>query len=1367
MISMTFFTAIYTTWGSKQVIDIASHYSGGEFKVDNISGAIAENLTLKKLSFKNESSEIKLEQAVFNWEWNRIFSGEISISRFELEKLAVELEEQVQKPVSDESKFTDLAGIMNIDLGLLLSLKLRQFSITNSYIKYGAQKYSIDAAQLGSSLEDSVVQIDIENANAQVQQQPLNLKAKLKFDTSGEVPALNGDFAWSTKIETDKFSGKGVIRGDFSKLVLNHKLTKPWQIESDVIFGIDQEVKPYYSVKTKWKQVEYPVNNPEIVAGESIIKLGGNNLGLEFSVNSSINYQQTPFRINTSGKFDWKTLELKKLDIVSDAKFTSSISGELDISKNIDWHLKVASTLYNVDQFIPELQQQQLHPKVNIVGSFNNLTAKAQSSIDITIADIFASELQSNIEIVYAGNNINAQTQILTPYKIQSDVLLDIEKSSFDIKLNWQQLFWPLKQLRDYAYDFEGELNKQHVAAGEVFISDNGEIKLKGTVDNYQIAAQFGAGLEALNADISLFGKGSRKWFEISDSSVNTSIGNVQAKGNVSWENEIQWDTNITAANVDLETMGLTQSDIGLKINAIGSYSDKNTNLIAKISDVKGSLGQDQLSGFGHIALNQVPTKADVNAKIELNLGETLAKLNIAASQAGDNIVVDGDYNFNIASMKQLIPNSKGKASVFGKIFTDEQGYHAAGKSLLTEFKVTDFRCEKGDAQYKISASNVDDVINSMQSQIRGDFTNLSFAETKFQQAKVIAKGRAKDHSLILTVQGDYNGNLVVKGGLDQEQNWKGKLADLEIMNDTIGKWSSAVTDIQFNNNALNINSLCLNGSRKSNKNYEITSEKLCFNGTISEPVTEIAIGINKIDLLRFKHILPPDIDIKGVIGGDIDVSVSDLDILNANIRGNIKSENGVLKLTLIDKKKVDLPYEMLIDGNLNKRHGTFKASIKVNDNLDSSAVAQFKLPDDGADMGRTIIDSNIKLQLNNFEWVDEIWPEFESVKAVLMANASANGTLGDLSYSGKANISNGEVAILPAGIKLKDINAEVDFSSDIIDFKGYASSGDGKISISGNAEKQKIYPVSIDIIGEKFRVVDSYEAKVDISPLLAITLKENQANLNGGVNIDTARIRIGDLPDTAVSISDDVNIIEPGSKESSAPYETQADIKLNLGENFSFKGFGLTTKLKGALNIKQKKGLREGFGELELIDGKFKKLGIKLDVEKGQLIFVGPLENPAVNIKAARKLERAKKDEKVSVIIEGTLKKPRLVFPEESTYGQTNTMSNLLTGKSVGENGGDENQKSQALYSVGLSAGGRFKDQLQEGFGLDSLEVTAAGWMLGKYLTPDLYVSYTTKWMQSETQLKLRYNLNRLFTLEANSGSQQGADIFYTLEKE
>jgi len=55
---------------------------------------------------------------------------------------------------------------------------------------------------------------------------------------------------------------------------------------------------------------------------------------------------------------------------------------------------------------------------------------------------------------------------------------------------------------------------------------------------------------------------------------------------------------------------------------------------------------------------------------------------------------------------------------------------------------------------------------------------------------------------------------------------------------------------------------------------------------------------------------------------------------------------------------------------------------------------------------------------------------------------------------------------------------------------------------------------------------------------------------------------------------------------------------------------------------------------------------------------------------------------------------------------------------------------------------------------------------MLGKYLAPHLYVMYGIGLFQPITTFRVRYIVSSKWTLQAESSTETGADVLYTLER-
>jgi len=53
----------------------------------------------------------------------------------------------------------------------------------------------------------------------------------------------------------------------------------------------------------------------------------------------------------------------------------------------------------------------------------------------------------------------------------------------------------------------------------------------------------------------------------------------------------------------------------------------------------------------------------------------------------------------------------------------------------------------------------------------------------------------------------------------------------------------------------------------------------------------------------------------------------------------------------------------------------------------------------------------------------------------------------------------------------------------------------------------------------------------------------------------------------------------------------------------------------------------------------------------------------------------------------------------------------------------------------------------------------------VGKYLTPQLYISYGKSLFTGSNLVRLRYDIFKQWQIETQTGSESGADLYYKLE--
>ena len=232
-----------------------------------------------------------------------------------------------------------------------------------------------------------------------------------------------------------------------------------------------------------------------------------------------------------------------------------------------------------------------------------------------------------------------------------------------------------------------------------------------------------------------------------------------------------------------------------------------------------------------------------------------------------------------------------------------------------------------------------------------------------------------------------------------------------------------------------------------------------------------------------------------------------------------------------------------------------------------------------------------------------------------------------------------------------------------------------------------------------------------------------------------------------------------------------QIDMVLELGNDFRFKGQGADVKLLGEVRLKTEARVGESkqsnlraTGVVRVDQGYYKFYGQNLTVERGQITFQGPVDDPALNIRAVRTVGT----NEVGVEVTGTLANPsaRLVstpdMPDEEKlswllFGRSSSTLNTSDGSAIA---------GAAALLLGSDQGRKITDKL----GIDSfnfgssdsgLEGTVIG--VGKRLSNRFAVSYEQGLENVTGVVKVTWTLSRNWEIILRGGSINGADIQYS----
>ncbi len=364
--------------------------------------------------------------------------------------------------------------------------------------------------------------------------------------------------------------------------------------------------------------------------------------------------------------------------------------------------------------------------------------------------------------------------------------------------------------------------------------------------------------------------------------------------------------------------------------------------------------------------------------------------------------------------------------------------------------------------------------------------------------------------------------------------------------------------------------------------------------------------------------------------------------------------------------------------------------------------------------------------------------------------------------------LTDAELDLYQVNLAMRGAQLEARLAQNGLDFDGSANIGAGNVATQGRIEWRNAMPYGkLNLTGENLRVVDVPEAQIDASPALDFKIDGRRIEVTGAVKVPYAKIVPADLTNAVRSSSDEV-LVGAEPVDPSKRFEVLTGISLTLGDKVSLDTLGLTSRLTGTITLRSGTDeITRGSGELSVEEGKYTAYGRRLDIERGRLVFSGgPVNNPGVDIRAIKQYP----DVKAGVNVRGTLLQPRLSFFSEPSLPQSQIVSLILAGGSIesAQNRGNPNQAGNELLAQGSAI---LAQQLGAKVGLEDVSLESGldnqtSLVLGKYLSPRLYVSYGISFTEQLNTLKLRYTLTDRWTVKTEVGEARGADLVYTIEK-
>ena len=693
----------------------------------------------------------------------------------------------------------------------------------------------------------------------------------------------------------------------------------------------------------------------------------------------------------------------------------------------------------------------------------------------------------------------------------------------------------------------------------------------------------------------------------------------------------------------------------------------------------------------------------------------------------------------------------------------------------------------------------------------------LHIAGNRFSSIQIDGSGSIARHELqALLKSTDYGRvDFKVAGNFDGRE-WQGKLPQLALKAKNIPRWwLTSGKPIRVSADAVQLGDQCLttrsnltaqveradhvereqvsgewqpnqspasNGRNWLDKNAALPASRvekyslpqLCVQGEwVRTSGATANVRMDSVPLRQFLALFKTEVYFAGVMDGSLALRSSDFSLLGTEATLKVSTRNAELRYQYADGAT-----EVYAWRNFGVQATLKQGQLAADAGMDWVGYGTIHA-DTKLDLVQSKISSGkLQAEFSNLAPLETLMPFTNDIKGDLRADLTAGGTFAQPYVLGSINLSKGAANLPRLGVDLSNIELNVNSTqAGNISLQSQLQSGDGKLSLSADLVKfgTPEWDLQGVLSGADFKVINLNQLKANLSPNIKLNANRELIHLSGETVIPWLRANIKRLPPSATKLSNDAVIVnEQDTKgEAESPIKVFSNLTLTLGKDVEFKGFGLSSKLTGQLNL-LKDAQRQFFtsGYVSVVDGSYRAYGQSLTIERGRLVFQGPYENPGLDIRASREIKDAD-ETKVGLEVSGTLQNPVAnVFSVPST-AESQAMMMLVTGKPAGEaSKADASVLLGAMTGVGVDTDGSVGTKITQLFHLDELEVKSDEgieqsqlWM-GKYLTPKLLVRYAVGIFDSVFTLGMEYHLTNNLRLEAESGETQSVDVVYKIER-
>ena len=891
---------------------------------------------------------------------------------------------------------------------------------------------------------------------------------------------------------------------------------------------------------------------------------------------------------------------------------------------------------------------------------------------------------------------------------------------AFDVTASWDAFRWPL-------------------AGKPVITSKRGSLAAQGWKEfSYRLSGDF---LPAAGPPLAGEASGRYTTSEliVDASSWRLLGGNVSFTGSLGRGHAQEWSFTGRADNIDPAKLRPNlPGRIGLEFSGTGRGFEPDGPWIVRVRGLRGEVRGQRLRGHG--SLRRRPGRYEFG-RVAVSLG--------SAHLEADGIVGRGanlEGRLVAGNLAEIMPELKGRVDATVRL---------RGRIMVVHFRGHDLEYGSHRAVV-LSVDTRIDRQNLKHSWLRLRSNGITLAGFALSDTRLSLDGLLQDHALNFRVGvGPDAVSLRGRGGW-RDERYTLALEDIAASGPRVVPWRLAnPSRITASRSDAALEPVCLA--------YE--ARRFCLEGNWSADggwsarANTDAFPLEALDPKRrgapgYRGMLSIDANASGRPGAPWIAHVF-AEIRDATL--TYQSASGADRKVALGMTRVSLESDAA-------RH---RANLRVSDAADlelAVALEATRLPD--AELRDLPVSGTVRGRTRQLTLLPMLVDAIDNASGEADLDFTVAGRVGAPVLAGEARLADGTLDFYQTNLRLRELRSTLRLEDTSLRLEAEGKAGDGSLAVDGRLGwRDRRLSGELTLSGERLLVANVPEARVLASPALNFKLDDHRIDVTGEVAIPEARIRPADTAG-AVLPSSDERIVTPDVTEGGdEAFAVSSNVRLALGEMVSVKAFGLSATITGAVRARMQPGESAmGSGELEVQEGEYNAYGRELEIERGKLVFTGgPVTDPGVDLRASRELPGYK----VGVIARGPLRRPQLTLFSEPSLPQNQIASMLIVGRSSiqGDPGDTDGGPSSAEQGGAILAGQLGKYVGLDDIGLTQDDDTGSQLVIGKYLSPRLYVSYGISLVEEINTLKLRYTIGDRWTLSTESGVEQAFDVEYRIE--